>query len=124
MAHAGYVVGKSFRMIEWDLDKSPQDPDGVMVRVTMSIKLTRASIREAVAKAYKLESPKLVKQFAHSFPYNGKVFYEKLDSRAAILDLPEGAVLVWTQVSAAHTCLSKYACVFRCIQRPLLPFLF
>ena len=98
MILAGYVVGKTFRLIEWDLQASPQDPDGVMVRVTISLQLTRSAVRQAVAKAYHLESPKLVKQFAHSFQYNGKVFYERLDSRAAFVDLPDGAVLVWTQV--------------------------
>jgi hypothetical protein len=85
-------------MIEWDLQNSPREPDGAMVRVTMPLQLTRAGMRLAVAKAYGLESSKHVKQFAHTYAFNGKVFYERLEDSAAIVNIRDDAVLVWTQV--------------------------
>lgn len=99
-------MGKTFRLIEWDLHASPQEPDGAMVRVTMPLQLTRGKLRQAVANSYGLESSKGVKQFAHSFVFNAKVFYEKLEDNSAIANLPDGEVLVWTQV-----CLPSHPCI-------------
>jgi hypothetical protein len=91
-------VGKTFRMIEWDLQNSPREPDGAMVRVTMPRKLTRAGMRQAIAKAYGLESSKHVKQFAHTYSFSGKIFYERLEESATLVNINDDAVLVWTQV--------------------------
>lgn len=92
------MVGKTFRMIEWDLQGSPREPDGAMVRVTMPLQLTRNGMRHAIAKAYDLETAKSVKQFAQTFAFNGKIFYERLESKGAVTNVPDGTVLVWTQV--------------------------
>jgi hypothetical protein len=115
---AGYVVGKTLRFVEWDLEASPGEADGAMKRVAVRTnQLTLSGLRIAVAKAYGLESGKSVKQFAQTTLWNTKVFYERLENRAAIAALDDGAVIVWTSVRASpsHACMPHQSVVGQCI---------
>jgi hypothetical protein len=96
---AGYVVGKTFRLVEWDLNVSPKEPNGDMVSVQVRKgQLSRQGIRECIATAYSLESAKHVKQFAHVFVTGSRVFYERIDTKEVLGKLDDGDVIVWTQV--------------------------
>jgi hypothetical protein len=92
-------VGKTFRLVEWDLALAPKEPNGDMVSVQVRTgQISRQGIREAISKAYDLESPKVVKQFAHMFVLHERVFYERVDTRESLAKLHDGDVLVWTKV--------------------------
>ena len=73
--------------------------------------LSRAGIRESIVKAYGLDSPKKVKQFAHWMKQGPRVFYERIDTKEALGALKEGEIIVWTRVLTpllcCHNCYSK-----------------
>jgi hypothetical protein len=95
---AGFVVGKTFRLIEWDLAISPREPNGDMISVQVRQgQISRQGMRDAIAKAYDLSSVKSVKQFAHLFQCHHRVYYERVDTRESLSKLEDGDVIVWTQ---------------------------
>ena len=103
-------MGRTFRLIEWDLETSPQEPNGDMVSVQVRQgQLTRHGIRECIAKTYGLASPKSVKQYAHFFQVGLRVFYERIDTKETIGKLDEGDIIVWTRVCALHSAVAPAA---------------
>ena len=101
LAYSGYVLGKTVRLVEWDLQESPTETNGDMVSVQVRTgQLTRSGVRECIARAYRLDSVKQVKQLAHWLTVGQRTFYERLDTKASLGTLNEGEIIVWTQVRA------------------------
>lgn len=96
------MLGKTVRLVEWDLQESPTEPNGDIVSVQVrSGQLTRTGVRTCIARAYSLESTKQVKQLAHWLQVGPRVFYEQLDNKVALNYLNEGEIIVWSQVRLA-----------------------
>lgn len=95
----GVVVGKQFRVVEWDIQNSPREPDGACVTINIrATQLNPKGLRTEISKAYRLDSSKQVKQFRHCFVFGPIIFYEQLDNPQAISKLEEGGIIVWTRV--------------------------
>ena len=62
---AGYLVGRDIRAVEWDAASSPSLPDGRAVSFKLRA-LTPEGLRIALAKQYRLEGAKDVKQVRSS----------------------------------------------------------
>ena len=62
---AGYLVGRDIRAVEWDAATSPSLPDGRAVSFKLRA-LTPDGLRIALAKQYRLEGAKDVKQVRSS----------------------------------------------------------
>ena len=62
---AGYLVGRDIRAVEWDAVSSPSLPDGRAVSFKLRA-LTPEGLRIALAKQYRLEGAKDVKQVRSS----------------------------------------------------------
>lgn len=96
--HVGVVVGKQFRVVEWDIQNSPREPDGPCVTINIrATQLNPKGLRTEISKAYRLDSSKQVKQFRHCFVFGPIIFYEQLDNPQAISKLQEGGIIVWTR---------------------------
>lgn len=92
-------MGRTFHLVEWDLEASPKEPNGDMVSIQVrQSQITRQGIRESIASTYGLDSPKQVKQFAHVCTLGIRTFYERIDTKASIGKLDDGDTIVWSQV--------------------------
>lgn len=118
----GVVVGKQFRVVEWDIQNSPRQPDGACVTInTRATQLNPKGLRTEIAKMYRLDSSKQVKQFRHCYMFGTIIFYEQLDSPQAISKLDEGGVIVWTRVSPQQPAIALATSAAAQIQRPAGP---
>ena len=55
LRHAGYIIGRGVRVVEWDVSEHPEHPDGDLVSLKLRA-LTPDGIRMAIAKEYGLSN--------------------------------------------------------------------
>ena len=53
--HAGYIIGRGVRVVEWDVAEHPDKPDGDLASMKLRA-LTPDGIRMAIAKEYGLSN--------------------------------------------------------------------
>ena len=53
--HAGYIIGRGVRVVEWNVAEHPNKPDGDLASLKLRA-LTPDGIRRAIAKEYGLSN--------------------------------------------------------------------
>ncbi|GMH42555.1 hypothetical protein BSKO_10474 [Bryopsis sp. KO-2023] len=91
----GYIVGRRVHLIEWNVERSPNLPDGPVMTIRLRTQ-SPEGLKAAIKKSYGLTGRNRVRQMSHWITF-GPGFFEPIDQASDFNCLPDPVWVVWSK---------------------------